>query len=70
MGEGNDNHCRRRYTLRELLTGSAFEEMRTAFDCGPDVGREVIDEVEHIGFSRKDTRSKGSSAGQSLLSKV
>ena len=31
------------YRLEELLTGTTPEEMREAFDWGPDVGREVVD---------------------------
>jgi antitoxin MazE len=32
------------YTLDELLEGITPEEMRTAFDWGPDVGREAVGE--------------------------
>jgi antitoxin MazE len=32
---------RPRYTLDELLDGVTPEEMRAAFDWGPDVGREA-----------------------------
>jgi antitoxin MazE len=31
------------YRLEELLTGITPEDMREAFDWGPDVGREVVD---------------------------
>ena len=31
------------YRLEELLTGTIPEDMREAFDWGPDVGREVVD---------------------------
>lgn len=34
---------RPRYTLDELLEGVTPQEMRTAFDWGPDVGREAVE---------------------------
>ncbi|HEY3888049.1 MAG TPA: AbrB/MazE/SpoVT family DNA-binding domain-containing protein [Caulobacteraceae bacterium] len=33
-----------RYRLEDLLKGMTPEAMRDAFDWGPDVGREVVDE--------------------------
>lgn len=33
-----------RYRLEDLLEGMTPEAMREAFDWGPDVGREVVDE--------------------------
>jgi antitoxin MazE len=35
--------ARPHYRLEELLTGVTPEDMREAFDWGPDVGREVAD---------------------------
>ncbi|HWD56651.1 MAG TPA: AbrB/MazE/SpoVT family DNA-binding domain-containing protein [Stellaceae bacterium] len=35
--------ARRRYVLSELLEGMTPEEMRDAFDWGPDVGREIVE---------------------------
>lgn len=34
----------RRYTLEELLVNVTPEAMRQAFDWGPDVGREIVDD--------------------------
>jgi antitoxin MazE len=34
---------RRRYRLAELLEGVTPEEMRTGWDGGPDVGREIVE---------------------------
>ena len=36
--------ARPRYVLAELLEGVTSEAMREAFDWGPDIGREIIDE--------------------------
>ena len=35
---------RPRYRLEDLLVGATPEAMREAFDWGPDVGREAVDE--------------------------
>jgi antitoxin MazE len=35
---------KRRYRLEDLLVGMTPEAMHDAFDWGPDVGREIIDE--------------------------
>lgn len=34
----------RKYTLEELLANVTPEGMREAFDWGPDVGREIVDD--------------------------
>lgn len=36
--------ARPRYVLAELLEGVTPEAMREAFDWGPDIGREIVDE--------------------------
>ncbi len=36
--------ARPRFVLAELLEGVTPEEMREAFDWGPDMGREIVDE--------------------------
>jgi antitoxin MazE len=36
--------ARPRYRLEDLLKGMTPEAMREAFDWGPDVGREAVDE--------------------------
>ncbi len=35
---------RTRYRLADLLVGMTPDAMRAAFDWGPDVGREIVDE--------------------------